>query len=83
MMVVELSSQKRCESLNRGSVSNEIKNNNKWVVHVKMWRHDKLQEGKIKVFLMDGVNLFNKFDTKKYSKNKVVRNTARISEIEI
>lgn len=45
---------------------------------MKMWRHDKLQEGKIKVFLMDGVNLFNIFDTKKYSKNKVVRNIAKI-----
>lgn len=45
---------------------------------MKMWQHDKLQEGKIKVFLMDGVNLFNIFDTKKYSKNKVVRNIAKI-----
>lgn len=44
---------------------------------MKIWRHDKLQEGKIKVFLMGGVNLFNKLDTKKYSKNKVDRNITR------
>lgn len=65
-----LDHRKGVKSLKRGSVVNEIKNNNKWVVHVKLWWHYKLQEGKIYVLLIDGVNLFNKFDT---------RNIARIS----
>lgn len=42
-----LDHRKGVKSLKRGSVANEIKNNNKWVVHVKLWRHFKLQEGKI------------------------------------
>lgn len=37
----------------------------------------KLQDRKIKVVLMDSVNLFNKFDAKKCSKNKVDRNVTR------
>lgn len=37
----------------------------------------KLQDGKIQVFLMDSINLFNKFDTMKYTKNNVDRNVTR------
>lgn len=55
----------RCWSLNRDSVSYEIKNSNKWVVDMNMLRHDEvIREDK---GVLDGVNLFSKSDTKKYS----------------
>lgn len=39
---------------------------------MNMWRHDEvIREDK---GVLDGINLFNKSDTKKYIKNKVDRN---------
>lgn len=36
------SSQKRCESLKRASASFKITNNDRWVLHVKIWQYDKI-----------------------------------------
>lgn len=66
------SARNRCWSLKRDPVSFKIKNSNKWVADMNIWRHDEVIRDDKGV--LDGVNLFNKYDTKKYSKNKVDSN---------